>query len=172
MKAITIHQPWAWLVATGRATMNARHWSTDYRGKLAIHAATSVDLDVVAALKDCGVPVPADLPTKAFVAVVDLVDCRPALDCYNEARATTAAELDEEAVRRVYGRTAPWTGQMFPNIWSLVFANLNVIAPVPARGDKLLWTPTDAQISDLRAAWARARKQGSSSTSGETSPTR
>ena len=38
MKAITIRQPWASLVALGIKRIETRSWSTQYRGRLAIHA--------------------------------------------------------------------------------------------------------------------------------------
>lgn len=38
MKAITIHQPWASLVALGVKHIETRSWSTKYRGPIAIHA--------------------------------------------------------------------------------------------------------------------------------------
>lgn len=39
MKALTLWQPWASLVALGIKTIETRSWSTQYRGPLAIHAA-------------------------------------------------------------------------------------------------------------------------------------
>lgn len=39
MKALTLWQPWASLVALGVKTIETRSWSTSYRGPLAIHAA-------------------------------------------------------------------------------------------------------------------------------------
>ena len=39
MKAISLWQPWAKLVAVGAKTIETRGWSTSYRGPLAIHAA-------------------------------------------------------------------------------------------------------------------------------------
>ncbi|MGE5593799.1 MAG: ASCH domain-containing protein [Betaproteobacteria bacterium] len=39
MKAITLIQPWASLVAIGAKRIETRSWATDYRGPLAIHAA-------------------------------------------------------------------------------------------------------------------------------------
>lgn len=39
MKALTLWQPWASLVALGVKTIETRSWSTKYRGPLAIHAA-------------------------------------------------------------------------------------------------------------------------------------
>jgi hypothetical protein len=39
MKALTLTQPWASLVAIGAKRIETRSWSTSYRGPLAIHAA-------------------------------------------------------------------------------------------------------------------------------------
>lgn len=39
MKALTLTQPWATLVAIGAKQYETRSWSTAYRGPLAIHAA-------------------------------------------------------------------------------------------------------------------------------------
>jgi len=41
MKAISLHQPWASLIAIGAKEMETRHWTTEYRGPIAIHAAKS-----------------------------------------------------------------------------------------------------------------------------------
>jgi hypothetical protein len=38
MKAITIHQPWAGLIAIGAKRFETRGWKTNYRGPIAIHA--------------------------------------------------------------------------------------------------------------------------------------
>lgn len=42
MKALTLTQPWATLVAIGLKRIETRSWSTPYRGPLAIHAAKSL----------------------------------------------------------------------------------------------------------------------------------
>lgn len=39
MKALTLTQPWATLVAIGAKKIETRSWNTNYRGRLAIHAA-------------------------------------------------------------------------------------------------------------------------------------
>lgn len=39
MKAISLWQPWATAIALGYKTFETRHWSTYYRGPIAIHAA-------------------------------------------------------------------------------------------------------------------------------------
>lgn len=42
MKAITLTQPWATLVAIGAKRIETRPWSTKYRGPLAIHAGKGI----------------------------------------------------------------------------------------------------------------------------------
>lgn len=37
MKAISIHQPWAWLIIHGGKSIENRTWNTKYRGPLVIH---------------------------------------------------------------------------------------------------------------------------------------
>lgn len=39
MKALSIRQPWAWLIANGHKDIENRSWPTGYRGQFLIHAA-------------------------------------------------------------------------------------------------------------------------------------
>jgi activating signal cointegrator 1 len=41
MRALSLWQPWATLIALGEKKIETRHWHTDYRGPVAIHAAKS-----------------------------------------------------------------------------------------------------------------------------------
>ena len=43
MKALSLKQPWAELVASGRKTVETRRWTTKYRGPLLIVASKNVD---------------------------------------------------------------------------------------------------------------------------------
>lgn len=43
MKAITLYQPWASLIAMGAKRIESRSWYTGYRGPLAIHAGKKND---------------------------------------------------------------------------------------------------------------------------------
>ncbi len=43
MKALTLQQPWATLIAEGHKRVENRTWQTAYRGPLAIHAGLKVD---------------------------------------------------------------------------------------------------------------------------------
>ena len=39
MKALSLWQPWASAIALGHKRIEPRHWTTSYRGLIAIHAA-------------------------------------------------------------------------------------------------------------------------------------
>lgn len=45
MKALSIQQPWAWLIVHGHKRVENRSWYTGYRGPLLIHAGQKVDED-------------------------------------------------------------------------------------------------------------------------------
>ncbi|EOL8937010.1 ASCH domain-containing protein [Cronobacter dublinensis] len=42
MKAISIRQPWAWLIVNGYKDIENRSWRTKYRGPVLIHAASGL----------------------------------------------------------------------------------------------------------------------------------
>ncbi|MEY2355573.1 ASCH domain-containing protein [Lysinibacillus capsici] len=45
MKAITIKQPWATLIALGEKRFETRSWQTKYRIPIAIHAGKTMDME-------------------------------------------------------------------------------------------------------------------------------
>jgi hypothetical protein len=61
MKALSIKQPWANLIASGEKTIETRKWKTEYRGRLLLCSAKEPDIE----------------PAGCAVAVATLVDCRP-----------------------------------------------------------------------------------------------
>lgn len=69
MKAITIQQPWAWLIVAGVKDVENRTWVTNHRGPILIHAAKVVDLDGYAWLKKQGVAMPT-LPKLVKGAII------------------------------------------------------------------------------------------------------
>lgn len=81
MKAITIKQPWATLIALGEKKFETRSWATKYRGELAIHASKKIDIDacqqpaIAATLNKHGIVLTNDLPVGKIIATCNLVDC-------------------------------------------------------------------------------------------------
>jgi hypothetical protein len=86
LKAITLRQPYATLIAIGAKRSETRGWRTRYRGPLAIHAARAFPPEARAlcsrepfraALQQGGYASPDALPLGAVVATCRLVDCLP-----------------------------------------------------------------------------------------------
>lgn len=85
MKAITIKQPWASLIATGLKDIENRSWKTNYRGRVLIHAAASPVKERLAALNNKQLfdlmqrenweTEFENLPNGAIVGSVEIVDC-------------------------------------------------------------------------------------------------
>ena len=80
MKALTIIQPWATLLAAGKKRIETRSWKTNYRGEILIHAGGmkyNYFLDVCQSRKelipyfrDAGIGSDADLQALPFKAIV------------------------------------------------------------------------------------------------------
>ena len=134
VKALTLHQPWASLMAWGVKTIETRSWPTAYRGPLAIHAAKTIPdyaraaaveiAPIARALASAGVDPTtlAGLPLGAVVALVDLIDCR---------------HIDETSCEP--GPDRPF-GNFASGRFGWVTRNPRVLAPpVPARGRQGLW---------------------------------
>lgn len=101
MKAITIKQPWATLIALGVKQFETRSWQTKYRGPIAIHAGKSVDKEALddywikTTLAEYGIHSIQDLPTGAVIAIAHLVDCHKVqLNFANDAVVTTGPTIN------------------------------------------------------------------------------
>lgn len=98
MKALTLHQPWASLIALGVKTIETRSWSTKYRGPLAVHAGSrqvhtgqffmlardAVRFGQITREQEAEFRA-LDVPLGAIVATCELVDVVPMEVC-NERR--------------------------------------------------------------------------------------
>jgi hypothetical protein len=49
--ALSIQQPWAWLIANGRKQIENRSWRTEFRGPIAIHAGKKPDRETLDTLR-------------------------------------------------------------------------------------------------------------------------
>lgn len=84
MKAVTLYEPWAMLVAIEAKKIETRSWATRYRGALAIHAGKNwpswAKLFLLrepfrSVLFPMDLYYPEALPLGAIVAICDLEDC-------------------------------------------------------------------------------------------------
>lgn len=158
MKAITLHQPWATLIALSLKQYETRSWPTSYRGPLMIHAGKNMTTiegiyigvqyhkkagaplqgltkHFIDAIKECG---RYDhftlqmLPLGAVVAVVDLLDVLPTL--------TITGVTERE---NAFGNFAP--GRF---AWKLENVRM-LAAPIYTRGYQGLWDPSDDLIQHV-----------------------
>jgi hypothetical protein len=145
MKALSLHQPWASLVALEQKQLETRSWQTDYRGPLLIHAAKRWTMEQRRLVLDDGstgkafraalCPAygnPDALPLGCFVALVDLVEVFP-------------VEKVALFISHKERRFGDYSGGRFA--WKL--ENVRRLAePIPARGYQALWTP-DAGVVEM-----------------------
>lgn len=139
MRALTIHQPWASLIALGFKRMETRSWDTGVRGAVAIHAGLAMPCRIGAIayvgpftvehdsagllLRGPDLAWPYRLPIGAVVAVADLF----------QTRSTSSLEHAPSPLERGLGDHRP--GRY---AWS--FASVSPIRqPIPATGRPGLW---------------------------------
>lgn len=158
MKALTLTQPWATLVAIGAKRIETRSWATKYRGPLAIHAAKSfprearqlctTDPFLHALLQSGSTNVDlhgnlSDLPLGCVIAICELTNCIAI-----PMRETSRPEQADS-------RISPMLTQMFVMIpppepelsfgdysfgrYAFVLSDIYLVDPVPAKGSLGLW---------------------------------
>lgn len=168
MKALTVRQPWATLIAIGAKTIETRSWSTMYRGELAIHAAVHRP-EVGEKIGDYRVAhayYPEDAPWQlwteashlrrdwtqlAFGAVIatrELVDVVPISHLDHDAGRTENRVVDMPLFRglhllRNHDDTViefqrPY-GDFTPGRYAWLLAGVKPIEPIPAKGRQGLW---------------------------------
>lgn len=155
MKAITLWQPWASLVACGAKKYETRSWPTNYRGPIAIHAAkrpfnTDVYLDrelhsFAEALQLPDIYSFEKLPYGCVIATAQLIGCylmyqnpvdhvRYYLDEYDRAIVPTAREL--------------FFGDWAPGRYAWKLDNVKMLDnPIPAKGKQGLWNWEDGGVT-------------------------
>lgn len=139
MKALTLMQPWASLVAIGAKRLETRSWQTRHRGKLAIHAAKAFPTNARqlcwqepfrSVLGQAGMAGPDELPCGMVLATCELVTI---------VRGGRPAALAVAALLPVSPHEL-WFGDFSPGRYAWVLDEIKPLAaPVPARGALGLW---------------------------------
>lgn len=131
MKVLSIKQPWCSLIATGLKDVENRTWKTQYRGKILLHASSSVDNETrelnwcspftLTQYNTLDEYLPKDilvsdfkksLPTSAIIGEVEIVDC------VQEYDSIWAEKWSEEQKRFLLWRD----GKIKP-IWNWILEN-------------------------------------------------
>lgn len=149
MKALTLWQPWASFFALGLKTMETRSWGTDYRGPVAIHAATrrndeeeaeAVE-DIFDYLKDTSVP--------DFFRLRDAIRFGRDLQRLPRGVIVAAGELFDVVPTCAQIAPLEWAlGDHGPGRFAWQFCDLRPIdPPIHYRGAQGLWHLPDSVIS-------------------------
>lgn len=145
MKAITLWQPWASLVAVGAKTIETRSWRTHYRGPIAIHAAKrpvarNLDRGFVGVAanwlrkNEAGQffdwDVMDELPYGCVIATAFLVDILPT----------------DRVNRHVINGREETFGDFSPGRFAWFLIDIKPVDPIPYRGKQGLWTLPDEAV--------------------------
>lgn len=127
MKALTICQPYAELIARGDKRVENRTWPTNYRGLLYIHAGKSLEwIDEVGGCDaQYGIRV-ADMSFGAVMAIATLADCINFEDLYRTNN---------------YSEKYPWLRkhEHTNGPWCWILTDVKRVKPIPWRGALGLW---------------------------------
>lgn len=94
MKALTIRQPWATLIALGEKQFETRSWQTKFRGQIAIHAGKSIDKEacefpeIKKVINEHGINSYKDLPTGSVIATANITGCYKVIEDYGNSAYT------------------------------------------------------------------------------------
>lgn len=134
MKALTISQPFASLIASGEKWIENRTWYTSYRGPLAIHAGKGKQY--------LSKPELAEYPTGCVIAIAELANC---VD-WNEIQRNGDRKITN--VVRLDG-VHTWREAMLhkhcEGPWCWILSNVRRIEPISVNGAQGLWT-FDAKV--------------------------
>jgi hypothetical protein len=152
VKALSLWQPWASLIAVGAKRVETRGWRTPYRGPLAIHAALrtvradEIEPEMADALSLSWPPTKEQLrsiPLGAIVATCRLVEV------YRLSRLDADAIEDGRGLRLCPGRSyevnvGSGSEALFGNYaegrFAWILADVKPLArPAPVRGARGLW---------------------------------
>lgn len=148
MRALTLHQPWASLIAVGAKTIETRSWSTKYRGPIAIHAAKTEAPSRTFAAQMMAIPALDghawnEMPFGAVVAIAELVDVLQTEEImqwtlephpsWHVVNPSLTPWLKVSEHQRPYGDYSP--GRF---VWLL--KDIRAIEPRPVAGKQGLWT--------------------------------
>lgn len=136
MKALTISQPFATLIATGEKWVENRTWETLYTGWLAIHAGKGtqyLDRDELQAY-----------PTGCIIAVARIVACVH-IDAIHDSCQRDDIVL---GTRRTWQEIA--THEHTEGPWCWVLQDVRTVDHVPINGMQGLWRVPDEIVAKLK----------------------
>lgn len=154
IKALTLYDPWAMLVALQQKQIETRSWYTDYRGLLAIHTSVNyrgphMNLCWQEPFKTVLKPVFSTINGKEgyslrhlgkVVAICNLVDCLYiARDDLSRYHPKAAMKIGEFVAPLPTGNELAF-GDYTPGRFAWILSDIRRLeTPIPAKGQRRLW---------------------------------
>lgn len=142
MKAITILQPWASLIACGAKKIETRRWATKYRGQIAIHAGKSDKFRDLWADEPFYSVLVNEVSTYRLGHVIAVAEL---IDCVLMVSGTTDGTITNKLLKVILANGEIITGKELefghygPDRYAWILTNVRQIEPVPAKGMQRLW---------------------------------
>jgi hypothetical protein len=138
VKAITISQPYASLIASGAKWVENRIWETSHRGRIAIHAGHGTQYLSKNELKAGGYPTGKVVAVANLVACVSIEEVRIKAASDDRKRLIKSTSVNWSEVERHSHCSGPWC-------W--ILANVRTIEPIDVRGAQRIWN-VPAEIAE------------------------
>jgi hypothetical protein len=135
VKALSIHQPWASLIALGKKKYETRSWSTSHRGPLLIHASKAVPSDYYKLLtyepfRSALPQHSGSWPRGALIAVAQIADVVPVEELPKWAPDDREAKF----------------GDFRPGRYAWLLTDIVPLIPIPYRGERALFDVAEAVL--------------------------
>lgn len=77
MKALSIQQPWAWLIVNGYKDIENRDWPTHRRGRIYVHTGKKIDKEAIDYIRSRypEIPLPDSFDTGGLIGTVVICGC-------------------------------------------------------------------------------------------------
>lgn len=124
MKAITIKQPFASLIAAGIKEYEFRTWKTNYRGEILIHAGKGIDKKAMKKFAEYDLEYPAG----CIIAKAKLVDCIKVDEEFRRGLAEKNSKVYSSIIKHT-----EWEGYAFQ------LEDVKILEPIPALGKLSIW---------------------------------
>ena len=124
IKAITIKQPFASLIAEGIKEYEFRMWKTNYRGEIYIHAGKGIDKEAMKKYRHYNL----EYPSGCIIAKANLTDCIKIDDNFRKILKNKKSDIYDNVVNKNSNQN-----------YAFKLENIEKIKPIKAKGKLSFW---------------------------------
>jgi activating signal cointegrator 1 len=147
MKALSLTQPWATLVAIGAKQWETRSWPTPFRGEVAIHASKKYpracsDLEYESPFANALRMEETPLPLGKIIAIAEITDCEPTVRFHRACVVPAARCISISTEEMAFGDYSL-------NRYAFKIERVRRIKPIDCRGALGFWIVPDGVLSRI-----------------------